>query len=165
VPKTGWVEPLGVITAWSPVLIRPTWASVTEAWTLKVPGEMRTIAGVPEPVEPEEPDELEEPEEPAEPVAPDEPDEPDAPVEPEDPEPDPVAPDDEDPDPPDELPDEPELLPLEPPPETDWPVVMLTAPIVPAKGVTMLAAPELVWACDSCAYADACCDWAWAIDA
>jgi hypothetical protein len=62
------------------------------------------------------------------------------------------APEDEPPPLPEELPlvvlEPLELLePLEPPPETVWPAVMLTAPIVPANGVTMLAAPalELAW--------------------
>ncbi len=129
VPYTGVVEPFGVITAWSPTLILPIWASVTEACTLNEPGEMSTIAGLEElpshrrsPRTPRSPVELEEPAEPED-------DGPEAP-------------------PPDgrtsraaraEL----ELLlePLEPPPETDWPGVTLTAPTVPAKGVTMLALP------------------------
>jgi hypothetical protein len=147
------------MTAWSPILILPIWASVTDACTLKVPGEIRTMADVVEPDEPEDPDD------PVEPVVPEAAVEPELPVdpEPEEPEPEEPAPDEDPPVPPDEL--ELLLVPLEPPPETDWPGVMLTAPTVPAKGVTMVALPMFVWAWVSWAYAEACWDWAWAIDA
>src|SRR5205807_7549197 len=57
------------------------------------------------------------------------------------------------------------LVPLEPPPEQDWPGVMLTAPTVPAKGATMLASFTLDWADVSWAWAEACCAWADASDA
>jgi hypothetical protein len=141
VPYTGVVEPFGVITAWSPILIFPIWASVTDACTLKEPGEMSTIAALEE-VEPEAPEEPEEPVELEEPV------------EPEDAEPEAPPPEDEPPEPPDDPPDELALLlvplePLEPPPETDWPGVTLTAPTVPAKGATMLASFMFDWACVS----------------
>ena len=128
VPYTGVLDPLGVMTAWSPAWIWPTSVSSTVVLTVKAPVDTTTMSLL----LPEDDDELEVDD-----------DEPRAlaaaprPLSPEDVEElDPVPPEPDAPDP--------EL------PETSSPVVRLTDATVPLKVEVRLASARLVWAVDSC---------------
>ena len=128
VPYTGVLDPLGVMTAWSPAWIWPTSVSSTVVLTVKAPVDTTTMSLL----LPEDDDELEADD-----------DEPRAlaaaprPLSPEDVEElDPVPPEPDAPDP--------EL------PETSSPVVRLTDATVPLKVEVRLASARLVWAVDSC---------------
>ncbi len=140
VPKAVVVPLPGVMTAWSPTLIWPTWVSSTLAFTTYEPFEMTTIWSldelVPVPVEPV----------PAPPVPP-------APPAP------PVPP----------VPPDPPLLPVEPPlPDTCCPTVRLTEATVPVIGEVRVASASALCALVTWFWAAVTAAWSaatWVLDA
>src|ERR1022692_1214244 len=157
VPRTGPAAFWVVITAWSPVLIRPTTVASTLALMMSLALITVIEPELPELVPPDPPPPLSPPPDPL----------PDPP--PPDPLPDPPPPDPlPDPPPPDPLPDPPPPPDPLPPPLICWPAVSPTVTTMPSIGevsVAPLSAALALSAWDWAALTDAWSAASWAVDA